>query len=174
MFSLKQALENKYQKIRNFSYLQAQANIIPSDVILKPIDDYALEAYQNWPDRMVDWDWVKIVKKYRKNTKRFEVAVWYQNELMGLAIGKPSRAKTLVRINFIEGRADRPTILRKRIVPITIKVGMNYGILLQAKKLFIMEPFLELINYYKGQEGFTYIKGTDGKDHPSYLYRTLD
>jgi hypothetical protein len=50
MLSLKQALENKYQKIRNFSYLQAQANIIPSDVILKPIDGYALEAYQNWSD----------------------------------------------------------------------------------------------------------------------------
>ncbi|KHD06785.1 hypothetical protein PN36_25575 [Candidatus Thiomargarita nelsonii] len=174
MLSLKQALENKYQKIRNFSYLQAQANVIPFDIMLKPIDTYALESYQKWERRIVDWDWIGIVRKYRKNTKRFEVAIWYQNELMGLALGKPSRAKTLVRINFIEGRTDRPTILRKRIVPITIKVGMNYSVLLQAKKLFIMEPFPELINYYKGQDGFIYVKGTDGKDHPSYLYRTLD
>lgn len=84
---------------------------LPAAAAIRGIDPAALEAFAaQWassPRRRVSWPWPAIVADYRRVApERFEAAVWSGEILCGLAIGRPSKAATILAVHFIEGSPD--------------------------------------------------------------------
>lgn len=72
------------------------------------IDPKAINAWQgDWPmsplhDANFPWD--KIISWARKRPRRIEVAIWYNQTLCGLAIGRGSKGTGSLVMQFIESR----------------------------------------------------------------------
>lgn len=69
---------------------------------LTGIDDRALEAAEKWRGRRVDWDWRHFARKYVNSPARVEFALWCGSALCGLALGKISKGRQIVRVDFTE------------------------------------------------------------------------
>jgi len=174
----------KYERLREIAREAAKENLSSlysdsSNIVLTGIDSNALKAVPIWLGMAcsrprAEWSWEEAAKIYRKKyLKRFELAIWYKNELCGLSYGRPSFSSTRIRIELIEGapRIGNP-LGPKRVVPITIINATAYAGILGAKELRIMAPENGLISYYESLD-FTYVKSTGAKNFPDYLYKIL-
>lgn len=72
-------------------------------VNLTEITEGALLSQEIWRqplERKVGWNWRVIRDQYRRNyLARIEVAIWYDDQLCGLMLGKASEGKLVVKIN---------------------------------------------------------------------------
>ncbi|MCF6338871.1 MAG: hypothetical protein L3J84_13125 [Gammaproteobacteria bacterium] len=175
---------HKYERLREIAREAAKENLSSlysdsSNIMLTDIDSSALKAVPMWLGMTcsrprAEWSWEEASKIYRKKyPKRFELAIWYKNELCGLSYGRPSFASTRIRIELIEGapRIGNP-LGPKRVVPITIINATAYAGILGAKELRIMNPANALIGYYESLD-FIYVNSTGAKNCPDYLYKIL-
>lgn len=107
------------------------------------------------------WDWRKERSHFASRyPKRFEVALWQSNKLIGVSLGRPTCNATGLRLDIIEGSpsdlGDRP--------PVTIEVLLAYEVyakMIGASHIRIMKPVNEDVKNYYCQLGYTYV--SDGK-----------
>jgi hypothetical protein len=64
---------------------------------LTAIDDHAIQAAANW-----QFPWHRIMGQNRPYFRRFEVALWCQGNLYGMAVGRASRGPDNVTVHFLE------------------------------------------------------------------------
>lgn len=139
-----------YQALRNESYVLTTEDLkgIVSDDIdtsrisLAPINYRTIaEKTKYW-----DFDWLRLSERYRKMPRRFELSVWYDDELCGLALGNTSKKKSKTRIDFIEGGLNNS--LTGYIFNISLTCCMNYAGLTGRESVVINNPKEKLIEYY--------------------------
>jgi hypothetical protein len=74
---------------------------------LRTIDNQAMACWRtHWkhhPSRTVSWDWEEIRRMYRARYDRFDFALWSDDQLCGLSMGRFSRNRTRLNVNWIEG-----------------------------------------------------------------------
>lgn len=182
-FGYKEAVE-RYERLRSIARDVTSENLAEiyqdhSSIRLSGIDSDALQSSNSWLDLecsrpRAEWCWNEASKLYRKSyPKRFELSIWYDGKLCGLSYGRPSFAKSRMRIELIEGapRAGNP-LGPRRVVPITIMNATAYAGVLGAKELRIMQPAKPLIGYYESLD-FTYVESTGAEHFPDYLYKVL-
>lgn len=174
-----QNAERKYQNLRDITYELTMEELPYQDrenIILSEINDKAV-AYFQTPEaernREVDWHWGFGIQTYRKRyPNRFELAVWYNNQICGLSLGRPSYNGSKVRLDFIERAPIDHNPLKGRLTPISVTAYEVYARLIDAEELRIMFPDEALIDYYSSLN-FTYIKGGGTPMNPSYLYKQI-
>ncbi|MBP0018954.1 MAG: hypothetical protein J7647_15575 [Cyanobacteria bacterium SBLK] len=157
-----------------FEYVEGEfTRILDKPVRLSRIDDVALTAWSNtWKsnsDRELLNGSLSWIEKKQYNDKqypekrRFDVAVWSQDELCGLSLGYLSKDSTYHAIHYLEESLLLTQPLKGYILNIILVVGMEYAKLMRKKYLRLIEPNLELIEVYKNL-GFKYkMKGFSGK-----------
>src|SRR5262249_53996395 len=68
---------------------------------LQPVDHTALPVWKaTWNGG--NFQWPEIVRHFRKDTDRFEVAIWSGGDLCGLAAGRASNGPDNVTVHFLE------------------------------------------------------------------------
>lgn len=165
--------ERRYSIIRKEA-LAAATEIVQSSgknsMRLSEIDAKALTAFRSWTEsriRVKDWDWVEGYSSFRfRHPKRFEMALWETNNLIGLSMGRPTYRGTALRLDVVEASpldiGERPSIFDSVLVAYGI-----YARLINAKQIRIMHPVnKQVISYY---EKFSYRYVADG----DYLYREI-
>lgn len=115
---------------------------------LAPIDPDAIDAFRaDWQrqrDRLTTWDWAD---REHRLPKGFNVAVWQDGVLCGLASGKLTGSKVL-RVDYLEGSpANHP--LKGRIIPIVLTCADAYRIYIGAKELKLYDVWEPLIPVYQ-------------------------
>jgi hypothetical protein len=171
--------EKRYKEYRAevFKYVK-QALDYPDSrhILLRDIDVAALLQARLWdriPERKVDFNWEMDSQIYRKRyPKRFELAIWYQNRLESLALGRPSYNDSQVRLELVERLAGNSQ-LKGRTFLITELSLIAYANLLGADEIRIMEPINgSVINYYVSR-GYTYVPSSGARHFPDYCVKKL-
>lgn len=176
--------EKRYELYRQESRLQAQS-VLPvkfkNTVKLSAIDQKALTQSKLWEEsdfREVDWNWKLGHNIYKKRyPKRFELAIWYQNILCGLSLGRPSYTGSRLRLDFAE-RAPENCPIKGHVMQLTLLGAESYALSIGADEIRIMHPLNErLVNYYN-RLGYKYVEGssdigTINEKKPHFLYKLL-
>ncbi len=135
----------------------------------KLIDSNALSQSKQWessPKRRVDWDWVDGYNSFRfRYPKRFEMALWHNNKLASLTLGRPTYMGQRMRLDFIEACPNKPSDLKAFEISL-FAIGI-YAEALGAHELRIMNPINTQVRDYYTRFGLTYVSSGN------YLYATL-
>ena len=164
--------EKRYELLRKEA-LQAATEIIngsDANIRLSTIDSAALIQSKTWDTskiRQVDWDWFEGFGSFKyRYPKRFELAVWNVNMLIGLSIGRPTYHGSALRLDFVEASpvdlGERPAIIEYVLLGYDI-----YARLINAKQVRIMHPTNKDVLAYYEKFGYEYVSRGD------YLFRSI-
>ena len=145
------AAEARYRTIRLAALHAAEAlaaSAFTMPVRLTGIGPEALDiAHYDWavhPNRRCQWPWRKMIADFRRaEPARFEVAIWTDDILCGLAIGR-TRADHC-RMDYLEA-SPTPHPLKGRIVPIAAGAAIAYATALGKKELRLVDPLPEVVH----------------------------
>lgn len=133
------------------------------------IDIETLAHSKQWErssKRRVDWDWMSGYSAFKfRYPKRFEMALWHNNKLASLTLGRPTYSGHRMRMDFIEACPEKPSDLK--IFEISLFAIGIYAQMLGADELRIMNPINTQVRDYYASFGLSYVAAGD------YLYATL-
>jgi hypothetical protein len=143
---------------------------------LTRIDAVTLEAWERqWLPEMPpgeewsDWNWKGGMARRRpKRHKRFEVAIWSDEHLCGLALGAPSLRRRNLTIRVVQGSPLANHPLKGKILPIVIELASMYGAALDCQELRFSNPLTGMIPVYE-RVGFRLVRERKGVVHCSRL-----
>lgn len=146
------------------------------NIILSGINIKALQQSRLWaliPERQVDFNWENDHRIFMKrHPKRFELAIWYQNKLESLALGRPSYGGSRVRLELIE-RVATNSMLKGKAFAITELALIAYANLIGAEEIRIMQPVNESVKNYYINKGYSYVPTTGAMHFPDYCVKKL-
>jgi len=168
------AVKDKYEALRQFSRETAHEElpavltnkksqaILKSTLTFSGIDVNCINELRKWEmsgSRRVAWDWDKMLKTYRPEPKRFEIAIWHNEHwLCSASIGKLTSQGGKLRLDLIESNPNG-TILVGLVIDINIKSYEVYARAIGATELRIMNPVNDAVkDYYLSKKGFSYNK----------------
>jgi hypothetical protein len=162
--------EQRYTAIRKSTLNVAQSKLVSraeySSLKLKLIDSSALSASAVWENistRRVNWNWIDGYAAFKfRYPKRFELAIWSNNKLQSLTLGRPTYNGTALRLDYVEASPSKDKDLR--VVPAALFVMITYAEALGANELRIMNPINEEVKKYYESLGLIYVAIDD------YLY----
>ncbi len=89
------------------------------------------------------FSWERLYHKFRHRPAFFDIAIWQivdgRRVLQGLALGKPSRGKTRLSLNWVE-RSFAPTYMRPGILLPVLACTELYAKFLGCERVLIREP----------------------------------
>lgn len=155
--------EQRYSKIRSLA-LEIAQNSIDDKFKLTTITPKALEATRLWRKsdlRPYNWDWQENYNYYlTRYPKRFEVALWENNTLVTISLGRPTYNATGLRLDIVEAM---PRDLGERSTTFgTILFAYEvYARMLNANHIRIMNPINETVKNMYETYGYTYVAKGD-------------
>jgi hypothetical protein len=140
------------------------------------IDGTALRAWREiWVPTMPegeewsDWDWEVEMNNWKGEMARFELAIWSDDQLCGLAVGKPSRRRQCLGIHGLQGSPVEYHPLKSKIMLIVIEAAEKYAAALGCLELRFMNPLAGMVSQYE-KHGFLLAKESKSV---AYCYRQL-
>lgn len=166
-----------YRKLRAAaaSSVMSMPELAGLDFEIKEICSDALVAQAKWDEleeapRRVGWEWSNLVEQYRRShNSRLDVAIWHKDQLAGLALGKVSDGKLVVRVSYVEGSPSR-TQMTGSIFPIVDAYLEQYAVALGVSEISLQNPLEEVIPYY---QGFGYKLGDNFNYRNHAMTRTI-
>jgi hypothetical protein len=161
--------EKRYSELRKQA-LSATMSVLDNKITLSEINSNALSATRLWNKsqiRIKDWDWFEGYSCFKfRYPKRFEMALWHSNKLIGITMGRPTFYGSAMRLDIIEASpsdlGDRPSIFESVLVAYGI-----YARLINAKQIRIMNPVNDAVKSYYESFGYKYIVKGD------YLFKDI-
>jgi uncharacterized protein YdcH (DUF465 family) len=116
-------------------------------VRLTEIDEPCLDIWEaTWKTKMFNWR--EVDAHFKRDTDRFEVAIWSGEELCGLCAGRSSNGPDNVTIHFLERmRPDNP--LRGRIALLATETADRYAKTMQKQRVKLKDPLADAIVVYE-------------------------
>lgn len=131
---------------------------------LTGIDLFALAHWKHsWLSRRYagGWDWKELYETYEGRPARFEVALWWADELCGLALGKISEGRDVIRVDWMEGKAGKHP-LKGRVALLVADIAFVFAQAYKSRVVRFQNPLPGVISLYE-ELGFTYVDA--GKNH---------
>jgi hypothetical protein len=149
--------EEAYEAARDEAILEGVSG---PELRIADIDAQAMHAWRNtWtgvhPSGAGRWNWPALVEQLPHRPAVLPVAIWYGNDLCGLALGQASRRRSggirhTVSLTFVERRpAPPPVPLRRRVVYLAVTVARAYGLSVGARRLRLRNPDPNLLWFYE-------------------------
>lgn len=102
-----------------------------------------------WPDNELHWE---TILGYPFGPTALEIAIWWQRQLVGLAIATVMGNIMLLR--FVEGRPGPDAPLKGQRVPVVLDVVIEYAQLIGRPEIRLKPNNEQLRNYYIADCGF--------------------
>lgn len=123
-------------------------------VRLTAIDAVALDAWwqtwlPNYHGGAGGWNWATERAGYQTDPRRFDLAIWGNDKLCGLALGKPNKGKTILNVNLMEGNPVSNHPLKGAIRHCVIDAAVRYADILNAMEVRLREPLKGVIPLYE-------------------------
>nr|WP_313208301.1 hypothetical protein [Stenotrophomonas geniculata] len=152
-----------HKEVRQRAY-EAVMNGLREDfpeIRLTEIDGYARAEANSWlvpineptTTQVPGWDWKALWKDFSNKACRVDVAVWVDDSLYGLAIGRVSRRRVVATIHYLQRSPviPQPAISLGRVATAFLVALAKE---LRCKEIAVDSPLEALIDYYKSF-GFT-------------------
>jgi hypothetical protein len=117
----------------------AYASLTGVAIQFAPISDAAIRCWRDDATNPI-YPWDDLKSQFRPYIKRFEVAIWGNGRVCGMAIGRPSREHTNLTIHFAERWMSDSNPIKGFVAPIVADVANAYAIALGAQFLRIKDP----------------------------------
>lgn len=139
-------------------------------VSLTGIDARALAAYRaDWiPHPRPGWpngrppDWIVEQKEHQGILARFEVAIWGEMDVLcGLAVGRPSKGKGILRVDLLEGHPNRSHPLKGQVARSAVAAAFRYAEAIGAAELRLTQPLPAVVPLYTAM-GFDLVESVEG------------
>ena len=163
------AARDRHARIRADAYELSRIDAVAQgvcgpDLRFADIDEQALFVWQStWrgvhPSGAGCWNWPSLLETIPRRAAVLPVAIWYGNDLCGLAVGQASRrrfngSRHTVTLTYVERRPEPPEVpLRGHTIALMTAVAENYGIIIGARRLCLRAPDRNLLPYYQ-RHGF--------------------
>jgi hypothetical protein len=131
---------------------------------LMDTDEKTLAVWRaTWGDRhpsgFGNWNWERILRRAWRRPSAFHVAVWSDEQLCGLGVGRLSKRRLVgvrhtISLHFVESAHNKQHPLRRTIAPLVISAAEAYGSLVGASRIRLVEPLPGVIQMYEDL-GFT-------------------
>lgn len=118
--------------------------IAPEGTSLTDINDEALAQADQWGG----FRWGYIGRKFRRRPRRVELAIWYDDELCGIACGRVSNKRVVASIHYLESN-PRAHPLRGSVAAIASRFLDTMALLAGCNETSIQNPVEPLIGFYK-------------------------
>lgn len=124
-------------------------------VRLTDINEDALLAVESWRDNypskrenhIPGWNWRKEVCRFRSRPRRVEIALWYEQELCGMALGRISDRCIVATIHLIESNPSGSP-LAGSVAPFIVRFLETLAVSVGCKEVSIEQPAEGLVQYY--------------------------
>lgn len=158
----KKLAEEKYKALRSLamSAVEDEINQLLTHVTVRltHITSEALDLAVAWRKAYYDkrenhepgWNWTAELNRFRSRPRRIELAIWGNDVLCGLALGRISDKKIVVTIHLIESNPTNNP-LKAKIVPIAAQFIEVLGNTLGVREISIERPVNSLIDFYVNQ-----------------------
>jgi hypothetical protein len=162
------AARDRHARIRSDAYAVARDNALQQQLCgpelwYGDIDAHALAVWKEaWtgvhPSGAGRWNWPALVEQLPKRAAVLPVAIWYGNDLCGMAVGHASRSRFnrsrhTVTLTHIERRPEPPSVpVRGHITSLAIMAAEAYGEAVGARRLRLLNPDRNLLSYYEGMK----------------------
>lgn len=112
---------------------------------LEAIDREALREAASWSGRRYPhWNWATFVRD--RGHSRFELSIWIDTRLCGLAVG--SRGPGRLEIDYVEGEPARDGPLRGHVAEIAIACAELHAAAIDVSEVRIVRPVPALLAWY--------------------------
>jgi len=163
------AAEARYRALNDIGFRATETNLAAAGIAVefRRIDPAALVAAEQWTGRRMLWPWRVLASDWRRNhPSRFEVAVWRDRRLCGLALGRPAPSATHVSLYYIERDPDPANPLRGDFAAVVVAALASYGIVLGKTEMRLVNPLPALVPYYcSAAMGFTLLTPAHGEPY---------
>jgi hypothetical protein len=163
------AAEAKYRTLRNTAFKVAMRDLAANGVHaeLRSIDAAAVAHAAQWKDRRVAWPWHTLAAGWRRNhPNRFEVAVWRDDVLCGLMLGRPAPAAAHFSLHFLEANPDDANPLRGNVTLVTLAAARRYAITLGKTEFRLVDPLPAVVPFYCSPRlGFELVTPAQGEPY---------
>jgi hypothetical protein len=100
------------------------------------------------------WDWARIVAAQPRSPDNLDLAIWSGDVLCGLMVGRPSRSRTRLLLELVEGAPFVPHPLQGRVLDVSLLVAEYYARGVGARRLRLMNPLRGMQGRYIARYGF--------------------
>lgn len=156
----------RFKKLRTKIAEQVTDRFVQSNPIFKAhlkltdITDHALNKLRQWeqnPDpsrRLGDADmWKHYRTKFRISySRRMELAIWLDDDLCAVMLGKPSKGRLTLKVDYLEGNYHSTALTGMRM-HIALLYAEAYATALNIKWVGIQSPYSSAIPLYE-EEGY--------------------
>lgn len=155
--------ENRYTLIREAAMEVANTHFNEiSGLRLQLITTEALNSSKKWREnrnRQVDWDWKEGYRTFSfRYPKRFELAIWHNDELITLALGRPTFRNGSLRLDFMEASPEERSV---RAYPLVIFALTMYAFAIGVDEIRLVQPINDAVKKYYEKAGLTYVAKGD-------------
>jgi hypothetical protein len=99
-----------------------------------------------WTKKEYPWD--SLWRDFRPYIDRFEVAIWANGQVCGLALGRPSRGNQNVTIHFVERDMGANNPFGGLVIPVVADVANFYAKALGKELVKVKDPVFGAIPAY--------------------------
>jgi hypothetical protein len=147
---------DKYRQLRSETYRDTVHELrrafpeIYGQLRISEITKDALSEFKSWDieKRYVNWDWPEQSKIVQgKRPSYWEMAIWNKSSLCGLVLGSPSRRRSRLYIEGIEG-APTSHALKGHVLTIALLAAERYADLIGCDEVWIVNPESALLASY--------------------------
>jgi len=156
-----------YQTIRRGCYQDVLASaefgwLSDAGIVLEIASEGCIqEVLRSWES---DINWEAVLRSSNDYQPRhFDISACLGTELVGLAVGRVSKGKNIVRIDKLE-RKKSCLELKGVFAFLVIQIASDYAVRLGAKSVKITEPRAELVDYLERRGVGVFHKG--GPNYP--------
>lgn len=147
------AAEERYRKDREeihrktvMTFRQSLQHLQITSITTRALE--SLSSTWNCGLRTVDWDWGYQQRVWRKRRPSYwEMAIWHKQTLCGLVLGGPSRRRSRLYVEGIEGNPST-TPLKTHIIPIALIGSEMYASSIGCKEVWLVDPAEGLLDRY--------------------------
>ena len=162
----------RYQGYRDAAYhrtWELWSKVLGPDIKVLPLGKDSLFFWEviwplSQPHTDGGFDWKRIYSQIWNKPNRFDIAIWQESILCGIAMGHVSPAKREVCIRLLEAWSLPTNPLKGYIAPITFTAVEFYGRIFDSQLLKIKDPALGAIPYYE-KLGFSLAEPVDGSTY---------
>lgn len=150
----------KYEEFRSQAYQFAEAalkrairsnpaysSLAGTAIQFAPISDAAIRCWRDDATNPI-YPWDELKSDFCPYINRFELAIWGNGRVCGMAYGRPSKGASNLTIHFAERWMSDSNPLKGFIAPIIADVANAYAIILEKRFVRIKDPVDDAIPAY--------------------------
>ncbi len=138
---------------RDDSIVKSGLDVTP--LRLEPITRAAIDASINWAGGHFEFPWERVAEWKARDSKAFDLALWYGTELCGLCYASPRQSTVRIKILLVEANPTQEHPLKGYVLGLSVMAITNYASALGLTLVEVDEPLQGAVPWYFAM-GFSY------------------